>query len=69
MLDVYRRLMANLSWEKLTYRVFLVVFLATYIAVQVLNVTECKPVQLYWQVVPDPGKFATMDAPFDRLCL
>ena len=56
LLDVYRRLMANLHWEKVTNRAFLVVFFLTYVAVQVLNVAECRPVRLYWQVVPDPGR-------------
>lgn len=47
--------MADLRWEKVTIRVFLFVFLVTYIVVQVANVVECKPMRLYWQIVPDPG--------------
>ncbi|KAM0286102.1 hypothetical protein ACHAQH_001110 [Verticillium albo-atrum] len=54
LLDVYRRLLANLPYEQTTIYSFLAVFLATYVACQVSTFIECKPFHLYWQVVPDP---------------
>ena len=56
LLDVYRRLLLNLRYEKIIMISFLVVFFVTYVAVQVTTFSECKPFHLYWQVVPDPGK-------------
>jgi hypothetical protein len=35
---------------------FLVVFAASYVVVQVVTFTECRPLDLYWRVLPDPGK-------------
>ncbi|KAM5343472.1 hypothetical protein ACJ41O_012009 [Fusarium nematophilum] len=58
LLDVYRRLLLNLRYEKIIMISFLVVFFATYIAVQVTTFSECNPFHLYWQVVPDPGSCA-----------
>lgn len=29
---------------------------ATYIVIQVVTFTDCHPLRLYWQVMPDPGK-------------
>lgn len=34
---------------------FLVIFAATYIVVQVVTFAECRPLELYWRVLPDPG--------------
>ncbi|KAH7161815.1 hypothetical protein EDB81DRAFT_715620 [Dactylonectria macrodidyma] len=56
LLDVYRRLLLNLRFEKLTIYSFLVVFFGTYVACQVTTFSECVPFHLYWQVVPDPGE-------------
>lgn len=56
LLDVYRRLLSNLPYEKVTTYTFLVVFFATYVACQISTFIECKPFHLYYQVVPDPGK-------------
>lgn len=28
---------------------------ATYIVIQVVTFTDCRPLRLYWQVMPDPG--------------
>ncbi|UPK92897.1 hypothetical protein LCI18_003832 [Fusarium solani-melongenae] len=58
LLDVYRRLLLNLRYEKIIMISFLVVFFVTYVAVQVTTFSECKPFHLYWQVVPDPGSCA-----------
>ncbi|WYZ35928.1 hypothetical protein EsH8_X_000575 [Colletotrichum jinshuiense] len=55
LLDVYRRLLLNLRFEKITIWSFSFVFFATYVACQVTTFSECNPFHLYWQVVPDPG--------------
>ncbi|KAF6830389.1 Pth11-like integral membrane protein [Colletotrichum musicola] len=55
LLDVYRRLLLNLRYEKITIWSFSIVFFGTYVACQVTTFSECNPFHLYWQVVPDPG--------------
>ncbi|KAH6970726.1 hypothetical protein BKA56DRAFT_559188 [Ilyonectria sp. MPI-CAGE-AT-0026] len=55
LLDVYRRLLLNLRYEKVTIYSFLFVFFCTYVTCQVTTFSECKPFHLYWQVVPSPG--------------
>ncbi|KAG7146494.1 hypothetical protein HYQ46_004710 [Verticillium longisporum] len=41
---------------------FLAVFLVTWIACQVSTFIECKPIHLYWQVVPHPGSCVEAEA-------
>lgn len=55
LLDVYRRILRNLRWERLILTSYFAIFSLTYVIVQVFNISECKPVYLYWQVDPDPG--------------
>ncbi|KAK6211510.1 hypothetical protein QIS74_10774 [Colletotrichum tabaci] len=55
LLDVYRRLLLNLRFEKVTIWSFCAIFFGTYVACQVTTFSECDPFHLYWQVVPDPG--------------
>ena len=55
LLDLYRRLIRDLPYEKWLIRVYLFVFFATYTNVQVFTFSECHPFHLYWQVLPDPG--------------
>ncbi|KAL7898160.1 hypothetical protein HDV63DRAFT_32185 [Trichoderma sp. SZMC 28014] len=55
LLDLYRRLIQDLPYEKWVVRAYLAFFFVTYAAVQILTFVECKPFHLYWQVVPDPG--------------
>lgn len=55
LLDLYRRLIQDLPYEKWLIRTYLAVFFITYTIVQVLTFAECKPFYLYWQVVPAPG--------------
>ncbi|TLD31596.1 hypothetical protein PspLS_02541 [Pyricularia sp. CBS 133598] len=55
LLDVYRRLYQNLRFEKIIVTSMLVIFFGTYAACQITTFVECNPIQLYWQVVPDPG--------------
>ncbi|KAK1141909.1 hypothetical protein N8T08_008422 [Aspergillus melleus] len=55
LLDTYRHLIRNLSWERPTLLAYLLIFASTYITVQVVTFTECDPFNHYWQVLPDPG--------------
>ncbi|RMZ22705.1 hypothetical protein D0859_13267 [Hortaea werneckii] len=55
LLDLYRRFYLCLPCERQIYLGYLVIFAITYVGVQLSNVTECQPVNLYWQIVPDPG--------------
>lgn len=34
---------------------FLVIFAISYVVVQVVTFSECRPLNLYWRVLPDPG--------------
>ncbi|POR33811.1 Uncharacterized protein TPAR_06003 [Tolypocladium paradoxum] len=56
LLDLYHRLLRDLPFEKIIIRSYLLVFFASYVAAQVTTFSECHPVRLYWQVVPDPGE-------------
>lgn len=58
LLDLYRRLYLSLPWERQLYLTYLIIFAVSYVGVQISNITECQPVSLYWQVVPDPGSCA-----------
>jgi hypothetical protein len=49
-------LIYHLPWEKITMLSYLFVFAASYVVVQVVTFTECRPLKLYWQVIPNPGK-------------
>ncbi|KAK3318323.1 hypothetical protein B0H66DRAFT_602918 [Apodospora peruviana] len=55
-LEFFRRL--NVSWER-SYEVTLLLIrctlLATFIAVVISDLAECRPFSHYWQVLPDPG--------------
>jgi hypothetical protein len=55
LLDFYRHLIHLLPWERITMMAFLAVFAVSYVVVQVVTFTECRPLHLYWQVVPNPG--------------
>lgn len=56
LLDFYRHLIYHLPWERVTMISFLVIFAASYVIVQVVTFSECRPLSLYWRVLPDPGK-------------
>ncbi|KAM7216035.1 hypothetical protein V8F06_008613 [Rhypophila decipiens] len=55
-LEFFKRL--NVSWER-SYEVMLVIIrctlAATFIAVVISSLAECRPFSHYWQVLPDPG--------------
>lgn len=52
---LYRRMLSGLPWPRHIMNVYWVVLAATYAVSQVVTFVECRPVYLYWQVVPDPG--------------
>ncbi|UKZ76318.1 hypothetical protein TrVFT333_004020 [Trichoderma virens FT-333] len=58
LLDLCRRLIRDLPFEKWLLRSYLFIFFVTYTIVQVFTFSECKPFHLYWQVLPDPGPCA-----------
>ncbi|KAH7142934.1 hypothetical protein B0J13DRAFT_444982 [Dactylonectria estremocensis] len=58
LLDVYRRLLLGLRYERHIMILFLTVLSVTWVAVIVIIFSECHPFHLYWQVVPDPGSCA-----------
>ncbi|KAK4073914.1 hypothetical protein H0G86_003371 [Trichoderma simmonsii] len=58
LLDLYRRLIHDLPYERWILSSYLSVFFVTYTIVQVFTFSECKPFHLYWQVLPDPGPCA-----------
>ncbi|CRK45052.1 hypothetical protein BN1723_006422 [Verticillium longisporum] len=62
LLDLYRRLLVKLPHEHIKVYSFLAVFLVTWIACQVSTFIECKPIHLYWQVVPHPGSCVEAEA-------
>lgn len=47
LLDLYRRLILDLAYEKIIIRGYLVVFCVSYVAVEVVTFTECRPFRLY----------------------
>lgn len=55
-LEFFRRL--NVSWER-SYEVMLLIIrctlVATFVAVVISDLAECRPFSNYWQVLPDPG--------------
>ncbi|KAF2127932.1 hypothetical protein P153DRAFT_432363 [Dothidotthia symphoricarpi CBS 119687] len=55
LLDVFRRLLFKLRWEKMALWSYRGVFLVSFIATQISTFSECNPFHLYWQVTPDPG--------------
>lgn len=55
-LEFFRRL--NVTWERsyeITLRVIRCTLVATFIAVIISDLTECRPFSHNWQVLPDPG--------------
>lgn len=68
MLDVYRRLYQNLRFEKIVVTSILVIFFGTYAACQISTFVECTPIELYWQLVPDPGMFSLFLLSLSQTC-
>lgn len=55
LLEFFRKLSKGLSWDRKVRIVYWSFFAATYVVVQVVTFTECRPFRLYYQVDPDPG--------------
>lgn len=51
----YSHIMATIRWVKVMIYVTWAVTIATFVAVTVIGVTECRPIHRYWQISPDPG--------------
>lgn len=56
LLDIYRRLLLGLRYERHIMIFFITLISVTWVVVIIVIFVECHPVHLYWQVVPDPGK-------------
>ncbi|KAE9366783.1 hypothetical protein N431DRAFT_495177 [Stipitochalara longipes BDJ] len=52
---LYRRILFGLPWTDKVINAYWGILGATYVVIQVVTFTDCRPVYLYWQVVPDPG--------------
>ena len=55
LLVFYQHLVRDMPWGKPMMRVFGIVFAATWTASIISTFVECRPIHLYWQVLPDPG--------------
>ncbi|KAH6976265.1 hypothetical protein BKA56DRAFT_633521 [Ilyonectria sp. MPI-CAGE-AT-0026] len=55
LLDIYRRLLLGLRYERQIMIFFITLISITWVAVIIVIFAECHPVYLYWQVVPDAG--------------
>lgn len=51
----YKRILFGLSWTGLVMNIYWGILAGTYVVIQVVTFTDCRPLHLYWQVVPDPG--------------
>lgn len=52
----YSQIMQGIRWVKIVIRMTWIVALATFIAVNLLTILECRPLHLYWQITPNPGR-------------
>lgn len=55
---LYKRMLAGLHWADMVMKIYWAVLGASYIVIQVVTFTDCKPVHLYWQLIPNPGKYS-----------
>ena len=53
---LYKRILFGLPWTDIVMNIYWAILAATYIVIQVVTFTDCRPLNLYWQVVPDPGR-------------
>lgn len=56
LLDIYRRLLLGLRYERHIMIFFITLISVTWVVVIIVIFVECHPVHLYWQVIPDSGK-------------
>jgi hypothetical protein len=52
---LYKRMLAGLPWADKCMKLYWAILAATYVVIQVVTFTDCRPLHLYWQVVPNPG--------------
>ena len=55
LLLVYRRILSDIRWVQITIRFCWVAIVTTWIAVVLTTFLECRPLNRYWQLTPDPG--------------
>lgn len=65
LLDFYRGLVQGLQWGRTTMMAFLVVFMMTFTVSIILTFVECRPLNLYWEVVQSPG---TRSSSINKYC-
>jgi hypothetical protein len=56
-LILLQRLLSGIKYTKGIIKVYWAILGVSYTTVQIATFTDCKPFKLWWQVVPDPGKF------------
>lgn len=54
----YARITYGINWVARVVKITWVAVAATYVAVTLVTLLECRPLKLYWQVTPDPGRCA-----------
>ncbi|KAB8263034.1 hypothetical protein BDV32DRAFT_146825 [Aspergillus pseudonomiae] len=50
-----QRILSGLPWPERMVRACWALLVASFAAVQITTFTDCRPLYLYWQVMPDPG--------------
>ncbi|OOO08004.1 hypothetical protein OAory_01045040 [Aspergillus oryzae] len=50
-----QRILAGLPWPERIIRACWALLVASFAAVQITTFVDCRPLHLYWQVMPDPG--------------
>lgn len=55
LLDIYRNMTSRLSNQKRILSTLAAFVLLSFLAVLILTFDGCRPIWLYWQVLPDPG--------------
>ncbi|KAH6672397.1 hypothetical protein B0J14DRAFT_655281 [Halenospora varia] len=54
-LALYQRILSDVYHTKIIIKAYWAILAVTYVVIQVAVFTDCRPIHLYWQVVPDPG--------------
>lgn len=61
LLTFYTRFVGPLSWGRVVIRTLWWIILATFVAVVIATLTECRPLSLAWQLAPkDERMFASL---------
>jgi hypothetical protein len=51
----YKKILFGIQWAEVAMKIVWGILAATYIVVQIVVFTDCRPLRLYWQVLPDAG--------------